>query len=76
MVHQECQSCREIGELIRKERKKQGLTQLQLSGVAGTGVRFLSDLENGKPTAELEKVLLIVRTLGLGMFIYSPWENE
>lgn len=76
MKHQECSSCKEIGSLIRKERKNQGLTQLQLSGVAGTGVRFLSDLENGKPTAELEKVLLIVRALGLGVYIFSPWENE
>ena len=52
------------------------MTQLQLAGLAGTGIRFVSDLENGKGTIQIQKLLKIVQTLGLGVFIFSPWENK
>ena len=76
MEHIEQNTVEEIGKLLREERRRQHVTQSQLAGLAGTGVRFISDLENGKPTAELGKVLKVVRTLGLGMFIFSPWDNR
>ena len=76
MQHQEQQTIQEIGRLVRDERKRQGVTQLQLAGLAGTGIRFVSDLENGKGTIQIQKLLKIVQTLGLGVFIFSPWENK
>lgn len=76
MVHVEQKTMEEIGRLVRDERRRQGVTQMQLAGVAGTGVRFVSDLENGKGTIQTGKLLRVVQTLGLGMFIFSPWENK
>ena len=41
-------SCEELGKAIRDLRRSQGVTQAQLAGLSNTGVRFISDLENGK----------------------------
>ena len=76
MKHIELKTVKEIGSLVRNERKRQNVTQLQLAGLAGTGIRFVSDLENGKGTIQVQKLLKIVQTLGLGLFVFSPWENE
>lgn len=48
-------NAKQIGNLVRNKRKELGITQAYLAAVANTGVRFISDLENGKPTVELEK---------------------
>lgn len=69
-------SVNEIGILIRDTRKAQGISQEQLAGVAGTGVRFISDLENGKERIQLAKVLKVLEALGLGMYIFNRWENK
>jgi len=66
----------DLGKLVQAERKRQGVTQMQLAGLAGTGIRFVSDLENGKSTVQLQKVLAVLQTLGLGMFVFSPWDNN
>ena len=55
----------EIGALVKETRKQQGISQEKLAGVAATGTRFISDLENGKPTIELEKAIRIANQLGL-----------
>ena len=54
-----------FGEAIRKRRKELGYTQAYLSEFTGMSVSFLSDLENGKPTIELEKAIRIANLLGL-----------
>ena len=76
MKHLEQKSIEDIGRFVQSERKRQGLTQTQLAGLAGTGVRFVSDLENGKGTIQVQKLLAVVQTLGLGLFIFRPYENE
>ena len=76
MKHTEQQSAAEIGKLVQSERKRQGITQLQLAGMAGTGIRLISDIENGKETVQVQKLLKVLHTLGLGMFVFSPWDNE
>ena len=76
MKHAEQQSAAEIGKLVQSERKRQGLTQLQLAGMAGTGIRLISDIENGKETVQVQKLLKVLHTLGLGLFVFSPWDNE
>lgn len=42
-----------------------GLTQLNAAGLCGVGERFLSELERGKTTVELGKVLQVLNRLGL-----------
>ncbi len=55
----------EFGAAIRARRKQLHYTQAYLSQVTGFSVSFLSDLERGKPTAELGKALFIAGLLGL-----------
>ncbi|MBQ7502883.1 helix-turn-helix transcriptional regulator [bacterium] len=54
-----------FGDTLRKRRKELGYTQAYISEFTGFSVSFLSDLENGKPTAELEKALHLANLLGL-----------
>ena len=54
-----------IGQVIRARRKADRLTQAQAAGLCGVGTRFLSELERGKATAELGKVLRVLRGLGI-----------
>ena len=60
-------SIQQLGELIRTERKVQGLRQKDLADAIGVGIVFLSDLENGKPTAEVGKVLRVLHGLSLNV---------
>ncbi len=50
--------------MIRAARKQLALTQPQLALAAGVGVRFIVDLEGGKPTVRLEQVLRVIEALG------------
>ncbi|WP_202839438.1 helix-turn-helix transcriptional regulator [Luteimonas saliphila] len=54
-----------LGGAVRRARKAYGLTQSQLAGLAGTGLRFISELERGKPNVALDKVLAVLAVLGL-----------
>lgn len=61
------QNAKSFGEAIKKFRKKQGLTQVQLSAMANVSPRFIGELEKGKPTIELEKALHVAWMLGLNL---------
>jgi len=58
-----------LGALVRARRREQGASQAELASLCGIGVRFLSDLENGKPTVELGKVLQVLACLGLDVHV-------
>ncbi len=53
-----------LGTAVQVARKQLGLTQPQLALAAGVGVRFVVELEAGKPTVRLEKVLNVLHALG------------
>ena len=57
-------SPQQLGDALRVARKQIGLTQPQLALAAGVGVRFIVDLEAGKPTLRLENVLRVIDALG------------
>lgn len=57
-------SPQELGALLRESRKSLKLTQPELALAAGVGVRFIVDLEAGKPTLRLEQVLRVIDALG------------
>lgn len=61
-----------IGALIREERKALGLRQAELAAASGVGVRFLVDLEKGKPTVQLGRVLAVLAALGCTLDIRRP----
>jgi len=54
-----------FGEAVRMYRKKQKATQVQLAAIANTGTRFIGDLENGKPSVQLDKALRVAKILGM-----------
>lgn len=58
-----------IGQMLRERRKELNYTQAYLSECTGLSVTFISDLERGKPTAELEKTLKLINVLGLDLFV-------
>lgn len=67
-------SPQELGTLVRQVRLTQGLTQADLAGASGTGVRFIVDLEKGKITCALGKVLKVVVMLGIQLDAETPHE--
>jgi len=54
-----------LGRLIRETRRALGLTQPDLALSAGVGVRFLVDIEKGKPTAQIGKIMQVLAALGI-----------
>ena len=62
----------QIGAVVRQTRLAQGLRQDQLAAAAGVGVRFLVELERGKPTVRLAKVLAVLDALGCRLQVTSP----
>lgn len=58
-------SIEDIAIIVKKVRKQKKLTQIELAQLSNVGTRFLSDLENGKPTCEIEKVIKILTNLGI-----------
>ncbi|WP_413469320.1 type II toxin-antitoxin system Y4mF family antitoxin [Sphingobium sp. PNB] len=61
-----------LGRIVREERKAQGLRQQELAAACGVGVRFIVDLEAGKPTLQLGKALQVLATLGCDVSIATP----
>jgi len=59
----------ELGMYIRQERKQQGLTQEQLAAHCGTGIRFIRELEQGKETCQIGKVLHVIKMLGINILV-------
>jgi y4mF family transcriptional regulator len=65
-------SSRQLGILIKKIRKNNKITQKNLAAVCGTGVRFIQDLEKGKPSCELQKSLMVANMLGIKLIAHLP----
>jgi y4mF family transcriptional regulator len=66
------QDAQSLGQAIREQRRRLKVTQRDLAMTSGTGLRFIIDLEKGKPTCHLGKALEIVRALGLKLEIGEP----
>jgi HTH-type transcriptional regulator / antitoxin HipB len=62
-------SSKDIGNVIRAKRKADHLTQAEAAALCGVGTRFLGELEHGKATAQIGKVLRILNCLGLQLQI-------
>lgn len=59
----------DVGSLIRARRRELGYTQVELADRVGVGITYLSNLENGKETAEIGKALHVLKMLGLDLFV-------
>ncbi|MFZ3114859.1 MAG: helix-turn-helix domain-containing protein [Syntrophales bacterium] len=70
-------SALDIGAAIRKKRKEDGLTLADAAGLCNVNYRFLSDLENGKATVQLGKVLQVLHALGIEIELKDrTWPHE
>jgi HTH-type transcriptional regulator/antitoxin HipB len=59
----------DLGSVVQAVRKEQGLTQVDIAGLAGTGNRFIVDLEKGKPTIRMQLALDVLELLGLELVV-------
>ncbi len=66
----------DLGTAVRKRRKHDNLTLKDVAGLTGVGVRFLSELENGKATVRFDKLLHVVKALGLRLQVEDPSHDE
>lgn len=57
----------ELSKFVKDMRRQYGLTQVDLSEKSGVGLRFVRELEQGKPTLRLDKVNQVLALFGAGM---------
>lgn len=61
-----------LGRAVRVIRKQLGLTQPELAMTAATSLRFIVEVEKGKPTCQIGKVLTVLSTLGVTLDLKPP----
>lgn len=66
----------DLGEIIKSRRKEKKMTQKDLSLHCNVGERFLSELERGKPTVELGKVLKVLSRLNMELVVRPTSEVQ
>lgn len=67
----------EVGDFVRGERKRQGLTQQQLANKSGVGLNFVYQLEKNKPSVQLDSLNQVLRALGYCVSVkrdFRPWD--
>jgi len=62
----------DLGRLIREQRKRQGLRQTDLAAIIGASHVFVGDVEKGKPSVQLGRVLRLLDELGLELSLSVP----
>ena len=65
-------TAQEVGKIVRASRKQLGVTQKDLALTSGTGLRFIIDLEKGKETCQIGKVLTVLQTMGIQIALTPP----
>lgn len=65
-------SVADIGDVIRRERKRQGITQVVAAGLCGVSVHFLSNLERGKETSEFSLVMQVLGAMNIRLYVRAP----
>ena len=76
-MKEKIKSTEDVGKAVRKKRKEDRLSLADAAALCGVGYRFLSELENGKPTVELGKTLQVLAGLGLDVRIGPrDWPHE
>ena len=64
----------QIAEIVRKTRKKQKVSQTVLSQASNVGLRFVGDIERGKPSVQFDKLLAVLTSLGISLKLELPQE--
>lgn len=72
----EIENATAFGQVIRAARRRHRMTQRELALIAGTGERFVVDLEGGKPTMQLGRAIAVAVALGLSFSLTDPEAEE
>lgn len=67
-------SVAELGTVLRQVRKESGLTQRDAAALCNVSLPFLNELEQGKPTAQIGKVLAVCARYGITLRLSLPGE--
>jgi HTH-type transcriptional regulator/antitoxin HipB len=70
-VAQVVRTSAELGTLARAQRQHLGLKQDDVAGLGNTGTRFVSELERGKPTTQLQMALDLLDLIGLEVVVQT-----
>lgn len=62
-------SAADVGRIVREQRRELKLRQIDLAGIGNTGNRLIVDIEKGKPTVQLQKLLDLLDLLGLEVIV-------
>lgn len=66
----------ELGAMIRKHRKSSRISIQTISGLTCLGMRFISEAERGKETAEIGKIIQLIESLGLELWIFPRGQMQ
>ncbi len=66
----------DLAKIIREARKIQGLTQADLAAISGTHRTFIRDIEQGKETSQIGKILSVLSALGVALYGSSKWQKK
>lgn len=69
-------SISDISEAVKKRRKSLGITQSECAVMCNVGNRFFSELENGKETLHIGKVINCLQILGINISLTNREDNE
>ena len=58
-----------LGRAIQDTRKRKKMRQSDLADITGTSVKFISDVERGKETIQMDKAFVLLRALGLKLYV-------
>ena len=69
---QEVRNMKELGELVRSTRRAQKVNQTLLAQAANVGIRLIVDIEHGKPTVQIDKLMSVLNRLGIALYAETP----
>ena len=68
----EINEMKQIAEAVRTIRKQQKVSQTVLSQASNVGLRFVGDIERGKPSVQFDKLLAVLTSLGMSLKLELP----
>ena len=68
----EIRKMKDVAEIVRRTRKSQKISQTVLSQASNVGLRFVGDIERGKPTIQFDKLMAVLTSLGIAVKLELP----
>lgn len=68
----EIRKMEDVAEIVRQTRKSQKVSQTVLAQASNVGLRFVGDIERGKPTVQFDKLMSVLTSLGIAVKLDLP----